>query len=44
MADRGAEKVDITGGWLDEIWKERPVGLCADPDEALGFLAQDQLP
>ena len=43
-ADQGVETIEITGGWLDEIWKERPVALCADPDEAMAFLARDPLP
>ena len=36
--------LQITGDWLNQVWKEKPVQVFAEPDAAMAFLSQDELP
>lgn len=39
-----APTLQITGDWLNQVWKEKPVQVFAEADAAMAFLSQEELP
>lgn len=36
--------VEVSGSWMNQIWKEQPLQIYADPDAAHAFLSRTDLP